>query len=145
MHGFATFFFSLPTLFFPVSTMPQGATSVIVVLERDSTDIENKGKIINFGDGASVDTVRNLAMDKLGISTIPANDVVLLDGSGKPIDTMDQMRQQQVVRVDVKEHIKDVIPGPTKYPFVGSIRELLPNMYVYLSTMYHHHLLTRWK
>lgn len=106
-------------------------TSLIVVLQRDSGDIENQGKIINFGSGASVDTVRNLAMEKLGISTIPAKDVLLLDGSGKSIDTMDQVRQQQVVRVDMKEHIKDVIPGPTKYPFVGSIRELLPNMYVH--------------
>ncbi|KAJ8661380.1 hypothetical protein O0I10_002646 [Lichtheimia ornata] len=109
--------------------MPQDTmTSLIVVLQRDSGDIENQGKIINFGSGASVDTVRNLAMEKLGISTIPAKDVLLLDGSGKSIDTMDQIRQQQVVRVDMKEHIKDVIPGPTKYPFVGSIRELLPNI-----------------
>ncbi|KAI7883714.1 cytochrome P450 [Lichtheimia hyalospora FSU 10163] len=104
-------------------------TSLIVVLQSSNTDVEKNGQIINFGSGASIDTVRNLAMDKLGIAkNIPLGDIILRDASGKMLDGIDQVRQQQVIYLDLKEHVKEVIPGPFKYPFVGSIRELLPNM-----------------
>lgn len=104
-------------------------TSLIVVLQSSNTDVEKDGQIINFGSGANIDTVRNLAMEKLGVAkNIPLGDIILRDASGKMLDGIDQVRQQQVIYLDLKEHVKEVIPGPFKYPFVGSIRELLPNM-----------------
>ena len=101
-------------------------TSLIVVLEGNYR-IEHDGKIIVFGAGASIDTVRNLAIDKLAIArNIPLADILLRDGSGKILDGIDQVRQQQVVYVGIKDSIKTTIPGPIKYPFTGSIREILP-------------------
>ncbi|CDS13486.1 hypothetical protein LRAMOSA05662 [Lichtheimia ramosa] len=101
-------------------------TSLIVVLEG-SQQIENDGKIIVFGNGASIDTVRNLAIEKLAIArNIPLADILLRDGSGNILDGIDQVRQQQVVYVGIKGSIKTTIPGPVKYPFTGSIREILP-------------------
>lgn len=108
--------------------MPEN-TTLIVTLKRDSQDIEENGKIISFSsDATSMNTVCELAMEKLGIaSNVPLTDIVLLDSSHQPINTMDQVRQQQVVYVDLKTKIKDV-PGPPKYPFVGSIGSLLPDV-----------------
>lgn len=101
-------------------------TSLIVVLEG-SQQIENDGKIIVFGNGASIDTVRNLAIEKLAIArNIPLANILLRDGSGNILDGIDQVRQQQVVYVGIKGSIKTTIPGPVKYPFTGSIREILP-------------------
>lgn len=105
------------------------STSLIVILKRDSKDIEKNGKIINFGSGTSLNTVCELAMEKLGIArNIPSSDIMLLDKSDQPISTIDHLRQQQVVYVDMKNQIKDVVPGPFKYPFVGSVGSLLPHM-----------------
>ncbi|KAI9323171.1 cytochrome P450 [Dichotomocladium elegans] len=103
-------------------------TSLIIVLNGPTYDIERDGKIILFGSGASIDTIKHLALEKLDIaSNIPLSDILLRDGAGNLLERIDDIRKQQVVHVDLREHIKTVIPGPTKYPFVGSIRELLPN------------------
>ncbi|KAI8149550.1 cytochrome P450 [Fennellomyces sp. T-0311] len=103
-------------------------TSLIVVLEGSNNDIENQGRIIVFGSGANLNTVRGLAAEKLAISgAIPQNDIILRGTSGRILEDIADVRDQQVVHVCLKEHIKNVIPGPRKLPFVGSIGELLPN------------------
>ncbi|KAG2226154.1 hypothetical protein INT45_003299 [Circinella minor] len=104
-------------------------TSLIVVLEGSTDNIETNGKIIVFGSGANLNTVRGLAAEKLGIAgTIPLEDIILRTPSGRILEGIDDVRNQQVVHVGLQEHIKDIIPGPRKYPFVGSVREILPDM-----------------
>ena len=96
-------------------------TSLIVVLEGSTDNIETNGKIIVFGSGANLSTVRGLAAEKLAIGgTIPLEDIILRTPSGRILEGIDDVRNQQVVHVGLQEHIKDVIPGPRKYPFVGS-------------------------
>jgi cytochrome P450/NADPH-cytochrome P450 reductase len=101
-------------------------TSLIVVL-KGSTDVENDGRIIRFGNGANLDTIRGLAAEKLSIAGGIA-DIQLLNEKGEILGGIDALRNQQVVYVDLKQHIKDVIPGPSCLPFVGSLYEMLPNM-----------------
>ncbi|KAI8149551.1 cytochrome P450 [Fennellomyces sp. T-0311] len=102
-------------------------TSLIVVLE--GTDIEKDGRIIVFGSGANLNTVRGLASEKLAIpGTIPQEDILLRNSSGKLLEGIDEVRNQQVVNVSLRQQITDVIPGPRKLPFIGSVRELLPDM-----------------
>lgn len=101
-------------------------TSLIVVL-KGASDIETQGKIIRFGNGANLDTVRGLAAEKLSITGNPA-DIQLLNEKGELLSGIDAARDQQVVYIDVKQQIKDVIPGPASLPFVGSLYEMLPNM-----------------
>lgn len=101
-------------------------TSLIVVL-KGSKDVENDGRIIRFGTGANLDTVRGLVAEKLSIAGNPS-DIQLLNDKDELLGGIDALRNQQVVYVDVKQHIKDVIPGPSNLPFVGALYEMLPNM-----------------
>ncbi|KAI9255697.1 cytochrome P450 [Phascolomyces articulosus] len=104
-------------------------TSLIVVLATASTkDVENEGKIIAFGSGANLNTVRTLAAEKLGISSsVPLEDIILRAPSGRILEGINDIRDQQVIHVDLQEHIKEVIPGPQKLPFVGSLYSLMPD------------------
>ncbi|KAG1472749.1 hypothetical protein G6F56_001347 [Rhizopus delemar] len=101
-------------------------TSLIVVL-KNTTDIEKDGRIIRFGSGANLDTVRGLAAERLGIAGGYAN-LQLLNSKGDLLGGIDDLRNQQVVYVGTKELIRETIPGPTKLPFVGSLYDMLPNM-----------------
>ena len=101
-------------------------TSLIVVL-KGAKDIESEGRIIRFGNGANLDTVRGLAAEKLSITGGYA-DIQLLNEKGELLGGIDAVRDQQIVYVDIKDQIKDVIPGPVSLPFVGSLYEMLPNM-----------------
>ncbi|KAI8097025.1 cytochrome P450 [Halteromyces radiatus] len=100
-------------------------TSLIVAL-KGSKDLEKTGKIIRFGNGANLDTVRGLAAEKLAIGG-NSQDLVLLDGSDRLLDGIDDLRKQQVVYVDLPESVKEIIPGPTKLPFVGNLYEFVPD------------------
>lgn len=106
--------------------LTDNTTSLIVVL-KGSTDIEKDGRIIRFGNGANLDTVRSLAAEKLGIAGGYA-DIQLLNDQGETLTGIDAVKNQQIVLIDLKQQIKDVIPGPANLPFVGSLYELLPNM-----------------
>lgn len=101
-------------------------TSLIVVL-KGSKDVEGEGRIIRFGNGANLDTVRGLVAEKLSIAGNPS-DIELLNEKDELLGGIDALRNQQVVYVDVKDHIKNVIPGPSSLPFVGSLYEMLPNI-----------------
>lgn len=101
-------------------------TSLIVVL-RNTSDVEKDGRIIRFGNGANLDTIRSLAAEKLAITGGYAN-IQLFNSNGELLGGIDDLRQQQVVYVDIKELIRETVPGPTKLPFVGSLYEMLPNM-----------------
>ncbi|CAO3592069.1 unnamed protein product [Absidia cylindrospora] len=100
-------------------------TSLIVTL-KGTKDIEKDGQIIRFGSGANLDTVRGLAAEKLAIGG-NSQELVLLDGSGRHLDGIDDLRKQQVVYVDLPNHIQDIIPGPKKLPFVGNLYDFGSN------------------
>ncbi|KAG1369048.1 hypothetical protein G6F61_012665 [Rhizopus arrhizus] len=101
-------------------------TSLIVVL-RNTSDVEKDGRIIRFGNGANLDTIRSLAAEKLAITGGYAN-IQLFNSNGELLGGIDDLRQQQVVYIDTKELIRETVPGPTKLPFVGSLYEMLPNL-----------------
>ncbi|KAI7907546.1 cytochrome P450 [Cokeromyces recurvatus] len=101
-------------------------TSLIIAL-KGSTNIEDEGRIIRFGNGANLDTIRGLAAEKLSIVSGIA-DIQFLDVNERLIDSIDSLRNQQVVYIDMKQQIKEIIPGPACLPFVGSLYELLPNI-----------------
>lgn len=101
-------------------------TSLIVTL-KGTKDIEKDGVIVRFGSGANLDTVRGLAGEKLAIGGA-SQDLILLDGSDRILDGIDDLRKQQVVYVDLPDRIKQMIPGPKKLPFVGNLYDLLPDV-----------------
>lgn len=104
--------------------MSDSNVSLIVAL-KGSTDLEKDGRIIRFGSDANLNTVRGLAAEKLGIAG-DIEELVLLDASDKLLGGINQVREQQVVYVDHKDHIKEV-PSPRGLPFVGNLPEMLPN------------------
>ncbi|KAI7893107.1 cytochrome P450 [Mucor mucedo] len=101
-------------------------TSLIVAL-KGTSNIEKDGRIIRFGNGANLDTIRGLAAEKLGIA-VGYTDIQLLNENGDLLAGIDAAKDQQVVYIGLKQQIKDVIPGPVNLPFVGSLYELLPNL-----------------
>lgn len=107
--------------------MADNNTTSLIVTLKGTKDIENDGHIIRFGSGANLDTVRGLAAEKLAIGG-NSQELVLLDGSGHILDGIDSVRNQQVVFVDVPGHVKAVIPGPNKLPFVGNLYNFLPDL-----------------
>ncbi|KAF7726609.1 hypothetical protein EC973_008573 [Apophysomyces ossiformis] len=106
--------------------MSENTITSLIVVRKDSTDIEKDGRIIRFGNGANLDTIRSLAAEKLGI--VGSADVLLYDGSGKLVPGVDEARRQQVLYIDLKDQIKEVIPGPTKLPFVGNLYDMVPDI-----------------
>ncbi|RCH99088.1 hypothetical protein CU098_003718 [Rhizopus stolonifer] len=102
-------------------------TTSLIVVFKGTADVEQDGRIIRFGNGANLDTVRGLIAEKLSIAGGIA-DIQLLNSKGELLDGIDAVRNQQVVYVDMKQHIKDIIPGPSRLPFVGSLYEMLPNI-----------------
>lgn len=118
----------LLSFFYHFTYMSEDTTTSLIVTLKGTTDIEKDGRIIRFGSGANLSTVRGLAAEKLGIAGNP-EDLVLLDASDHILAGIEQVRDQQVVHVDHKNHIREV-PGPRGLPFVGNLPEMLPNTYV---------------
>lgn len=106
--------------------MSDNTVSLIVAL-KGCNDIEKEGRIIRFGHGANLDTIRGLAAERLGIAS-GHEDIQLLNEQGKILGGIDDVKSQQVVYIDLKSQVKDVIPGPACLPFVGSLYEMLPNL-----------------
>ncbi|KAI8979229.1 cytochrome P450 [Mycotypha africana] len=96
-------------------------TSLIAVLKDSSKTIEQDGRIIRFGNGANLNTVRGLVADKLNIVAAP-QDICFFTREGKLLESIDDLRSQQVVYVDLEEQIKDVIPGPPRLPLNHPLR-----------------------
>ncbi|KAI9302317.1 cytochrome P450, partial [Cunninghamella echinulata] len=104
-----------------------GLTTSLIVALNGASDIEKEGQVIRFGNGANLDTIRGLAAEKLAING-NTQELILLDGKGDVLNGIDDVRQQQVVYVDLPQKIIETIPGPTKLPFVGNLYDLLPNI-----------------
>ncbi|RUP08316.1 cytochrome P450 [Jimgerdemannia flammicorona] len=107
-----------------MSNMPQ-TISIIVALKGQ--DEENNGAIMKFGEGASLDTLRQLAAEKLGMA-LPISEIVFEDANGNILSGVDAVRNQQVAYVSAAHKIKTIIPGPVPLPFVGNLFELLPDV-----------------
>ncbi|KAI8377698.1 cytochrome P450, partial [Radiomyces spectabilis] len=106
--------------------MTSQTISLIVAL-KGAENLEDEGRIIRFGTGANLDTIRGLVAEKLSIVGA-LDDILLLDSHDRLLDGIGELSQQQVVYVDVRNHIKEIIPGPAKLPFVGNLYDLLPNI-----------------
>ena len=101
-------------------------TSLIIVL-KSTTDLERDGRFIRFSNNFDLNTVRDLIAEKLCILGSTA-DIQLWNSDGKLIETLDEIKSQEVVYVDHKQKIKDIIPSPPRLPFVGNLYEMLPNL-----------------
>lgn len=104
----------------------ENLTTLIVAL-KNANNIEKEGCIIQFGNGANLDTIRALAAEKLNITDGYAN-IRLLNSKGELFDGIDKVRNQQIVYVDTKTKIQETIPGPMKLPFVGNLYDMVPNL-----------------
>jgi cytochrome P450/NADPH-cytochrome P450 reductase len=101
-------------------------TSLIAVLQS-SANVEEDGVIIQLSSGSTLQTVRTNIAKKLGVF-VPLEEIVFYSSEKTLLQDMDEIRKQQIIYVSVVGGIKPVIPGPTKYPLVGSLYELLPDM-----------------
>jgi cytochrome P450/NADPH-cytochrome P450 reductase len=100
-------------------------TSVIVAL-KGVKNLETDGYIIQIGNGASVNTVRGLAAEKLDLA-LPLADIILETSTEEILTEIDAVRAQKVIYITFEERIKDV-PGPTRYPLVGNLYDMMPDM-----------------
>jgi cytochrome P450/NADPH-cytochrome P450 reductase len=103
-----------------------GTTSLIIAV-KGSENIEVDGHIIRIGNGANTNTVRNLASEKLGLA-IPLDEIILETSTGEVLTEIDRVRSQQIIYINFKEQIKDVIPGPRRLPMVGNLYDMLPDL-----------------
>lgn len=101
----------------------------LIVALKGCENTENDGHIIRIGNGASTDTVRSLAVEKLGICA-PLAEITLETSKGEVLTEIDQIRNQQVVYINYPEQIKDIIPGPRGLPMVGNLYDIMPDLYV---------------
>ncbi|KAI8580599.1 hypothetical protein K450DRAFT_299354 [Umbelopsis ramanniana AG] len=103
------------------------STTSLIVAIKGTDNVENDGVIVRFGTGASMDTLRSLIADKLGIAT-GYQDLILEDGDGKLLSGIDHVRQQQVVYVNLKDQVK--LPAVPKHtlPYFGNLYDMLPDM-----------------
>lgn len=101
-------------------------TSLIVVL-KGSKNVEEDGRIIRFGSKADMHIIQKQIAEKLSILG-GLDDILLFNEKNKQLTTIEQIKEQQVVYVDMKQHITSVVPGPSGLPFVGALYELLPDL-----------------
>ncbi|KAI8886916.1 cytochrome P450 [Backusella circina FSU 941] len=102
-------------------------TTTLIVALRGDKDTEKNGRIIRFGNGANLDTIRGLAAEKLDI-VVDYTCIQLYNGMGELLQGIEDARNQQVVYVDMDKPISESVPGPIKLPFVGNVYDLLPNL-----------------
>ncbi|KAG0168861.1 hypothetical protein DFQ28_004492 [Apophysomyces sp. BC1034] len=107
--------------------MPHAATTSLIIALKGKSNLEKNGHIIRIENSANLNTFRSLAAEKLGI-TCSLADMTLENTSGEALTNIDEVRKQQVVFIALKDRIKDVIPGPTKLPYVGNLYDLLPDI-----------------
>lgn len=101
-------------------------TSLIAVLQS-STNIEEDGVIIQFSTGTSLQTLRSIIAKKLGIF-VPLSEILLYSSENTILQDMGEIRKQKTIFISVVGGIKTVVPGPRKYPIIGSLYELLPDL-----------------
>lgn len=102
-------------------------TISLIVAIKGCENIESDGHIIRIGNGANTDTVRSLAAEKLGLG-IPLVDIILETSAGEVLTEIDRVKSQQVIIINFKEQIKDIIPGPRRLPMVGNLYDMIPDL-----------------
>ncbi|KAI9287391.1 cytochrome P450, partial [Umbelopsis sp. AD052] len=100
---------------------------LLIAAIKGTDNIENDGVIVRFSTGASMDTLRSLIADKLGIAT-GYQDLILEDDNGKVLSGIDHARQQQVIYVNLKNQVK--LPAVPKHtlPYFGNLYDMLPDI-----------------
>lgn len=101
-------------------------TSLIIVL-IGTKDIENNGHIVRFSDNVNLDFLYKQIAEKLSILG-SYQDIQLYNDKNELLTNLDQIKEQKLVFVDVKQHLQVDIPGPKGLPFVGALYELLPDL-----------------
>jgi cytochrome P450/NADPH-cytochrome P450 reductase len=102
-------------------------TVSLIIALKGCDNIETDGCIIRLGNGASTNTVRNLASQKLGL-LVPLEDLILETSDGKILNDIDRVISQRIIYISLKERIKDVIPGPRRLPMVGNLYDMMPDL-----------------
>jgi cytochrome P450/NADPH-cytochrome P450 reductase len=103
------------------------STTSLIAAIKGTDNVESDGVIVRFGTGASMDTLRSLIADKLGIAT-GYQDLVLEDADGKLLSGIDHVRQQQVVYVNLKDQVKSPAVPKHTLPYFGNLYDMLPDM-----------------
>lgn len=93
-------------------------TTPLIVVLRDSQSVED-GQIIQLGKGATIDNIRSLASEKLGLA-IPVENIILEASDGQVLTEIEEVRSHPVIYINFKEQIKK-IPSPPKLPMVGNL------------------------
>lgn len=105
--------------------MPE-KTNLVVVLQI-SKNVEKDGVIVQFSEGSTLQTLRSIISKKLGIF-VPLDEIILYDSNRTILEDMEEIHKQQTIYVSVAGGIKTHFPGPRKYPLVGSLYDLLPDL-----------------
>ncbi|KAI8078481.1 cytochrome P450 [Thamnidium elegans] len=112
-------------------------TSLIAVLQT-STNVEKDGVIIQLSGGSTLQTVRTTISKKLGVF-VPLDEIMLYNAEKVILEDMEEIRKQQTIYVSVVGGIKTQFPGPRKYPLIGSLYELLPDLVVGFENQFKKH------
>ncbi|KAI8336924.1 cytochrome P450 [Blakeslea trispora] len=105
-----------------------GSSSVpIIIAPKDSQSLESEGRIVYVHDGASINTIKTLAQEKLGFA-VSVDQVVLEKQDGVEVNEIDVLKLERVIYVGIKEIIKDTIPGPMRLPVFGNLYSMMPDI-----------------
>jgi cytochrome P450/NADPH-cytochrome P450 reductase len=107
--------------------MPTDNTTSLIVAFKGTADVETNGHIIRYRNNVTYDFLRKQIADKLSILG-GSQDIQTFSEKDELLTDIDQIKNQKVVYVDLKQHIITQIPGPRGLPFVGALYELLPDM-----------------
>jgi hypothetical protein len=101
--------------------------TLLIAAIKGTDNIESNNATIKFDSGASMDKVRSLVAEKLGIACGHQN-LILEDGDGKLLSDIDQVRQQQVIYVNLKDQVKLPAVPKRSLPYFGNLYEMLPDL-----------------
>lgn len=101
-------------------------TTLTAVLQS-SANIELDGRTIHFSTGTSIQTFRSMISKKLGVF-VPLDEILIYSFENILLKDMEEIQKQEIIYISVLGGIKTTIPGPKKFPLIGSLYELLPDM-----------------
>ncbi|CAO3680931.1 unnamed protein product [Umbelopsis ramanniana] len=101
-------------------------TSLIAAI-KGTDNVESNGATITFDNGASMDKLRSLVADQLGIAS-GHQDLILEDANGNVLSEIDQVRQQEVIYVNLKDQVRLPAVPKRSLPYFGNLYDMLPDL-----------------
>jgi cytochrome P450/NADPH-cytochrome P450 reductase len=101
-------------------------TSLIAAI-KGTDNVESNGATIKFDNGASMDKLRSLVADNLGIAS-GHQDLILEDANGNVLSEIDQVRQQEVIYVNLKGQVRLPAVPKRSLPYFGNLYDMLPDL-----------------